>query len=211
MRTIVILLLCSGCTWGVGEYIGYDACQRENLARDSHARVEEMKAIIPAPVLEEVAPYLDRIQTNCSDQVQRAQIIQSGNKYPPKEVPPLRSPADDKRVQEGAGLNRAVATMRKVGTDLPKVIGRGAVAFVRDIIPWWVWTALFVLLGGIGFSFRAAAKIRSALDGMIKTGNKKGAKEVFRGQTNGYAQKRYRILRDKGLLERGDEQGEASE
>lgn len=204
-RCLVALACLSGCSWGLGEMRGLDACQREVLALDTLVQLASIEASLPPEIAEPIAPMLDTAKTNCADQVERARIAQADHGYTPKEFPPIRGEEDDVSVQAYAGMAKARAIRRKIRQELPSALVKGIGNIVADAIPKWAWYAgaayLFISLGGLAFAIKLWRGTKSGLRDMIRRANDPSVKEHFKGATNGVVQKEYRHMSEAGLLQ----------
>lgn len=206
-RLLPVIVLCASCTWGLGELRGYDACQREQLARAQHQsaqRVIEAVSAAAPDIVTKVTAEAEIIQVHSVDQIERARIAQTDHHRKPKTLPEIRSPEDNRKVQEYAGLSYATQVRRKVVKELPAKIVKGVASVVKQIVPTWLWWVLgvvgFVALGGTGLLVGLWRSARRGLRGMIRIANDSEVKDHFKGATNGAAQREYRRMRAKGLL-----------
>lgn len=205
MRATLLVLLCTSCA--LPGLLGYDAQQREDLARRSHEAAETIKKAVVecAPdVVEKVTEAAEAVQTNTADQVSRAKIVQKLYGVKPQELPEPRSPADDAKVNALAGKAEDKETRRRIAKELPGKMLGGAASVVRDMIPrWLLWTTgagIFVACGGLSFVIIVWRRARQGLREMIRLANRPEVKEHFKNKTNGPVQRQYRYMREKGLL-----------
>ncbi len=205
MRLAILALFCTSCA--LPSLRGYDAQQREQLARKSHEAAEEIKETVVncAPnVVEKVTKAVEVIQENTVGQVARARIAQKDHNAKPQKLPELRTPEDDEKVQAYAGLAELRETRRRIAKELPGKLLGGVASVVRKMIPTWLLWAIgigiFVSCGGVSWAVILWRRARQGLREMIRLANRPETKDAFKGQTNGPVQKEYRKMGEKGLL-----------
>jgi len=214
---VALALFAAGCSWGVGESLGYLAARHEASARAQHADAAEIEALcepLPEDERKAVSEMVERIKVRAVDDARCARIEQEANPFPPEKPVELRSTEDDEEVEVAAGTFRARNIRRRrvaeFGEKAAGVVGRIIKTVVRNVIPAWMLWLVRGLAAGVAIFFALSVAMwikkrfyRSAAVEMVALANERIPKSDLAVTRGSPAQKVYRQARDAGVLGKG--------
>jgi len=161
MRYLLLLSLCIGCSWGLGESRGYlakrtevamaEIAQNANALRPVFERLENME------IREEAVEVVRRIECRAYDVAETARISQADHGYPPKEDIVLDSDEDQRQVNVASGLsNKKETRRRKLHGIIPGIfrfiVAAGAAVIPESVRKLIYWGVVVIILGAIVFA-----------------------------------------------------------
>lgn len=210
------IFAAAGCSWGVGESLGYLAARHEASALAQHADAAEIEALcepmLPeGPTVAAVAQLVKRIKVRAVDDARCARIEQEANPFPPRGPVELRSTEDDEEIEIAAGTFRARNIRRRkvaeFGEKAAGALGKLVRTVIKSVIPKWILYLVGALVAGVlvFFAFSVALWIkkrfyRAAAVEMVVLADGKIPKKDLAVTRGSPAQKVYRQARDEGVL-----------
>lgn len=215
MKRILVFMLCTSCSWGVGEMRGYVAARKEVSMNEVIAHVEVVEEELqcaPEETAEAIKPHLEAIRTRALDDIQIARVEQEDHGYQPKTPPVIDSEEDVRTLNAHAGKTHARTTRRRKIREIPARIIKGLASVVKNVIPQWVrWLlTLAVVVIVVSFVVNVVLYIRArfnrkAAEQMVVLAERHVPKDVLEGTRGTPAQKVFYSARRKGLLGVGED------